>query len=124
MAFKLLNEAITSVRNAALRGKPNVTVNKSNFVSSVLRVLQKEGYIGSFEEQERTILINLLYFKSSPVFRKIRLISTSGGRVYTKKITSLPRNFGIRIVSTSKGVMSHMEAIEQKIGGELLVEVI
>jgi len=107
--------------------KEIVTWPASKLILNVLKVLQREGYIGEFEYIDDgrwgKIRIQLL-----GRINKIGVIKPRLSVKY-KDLVSPPHwlkkylpayNIGILIVSTSQGVMSHREAIERKIGGVLL----
>jgi small subunit ribosomal protein S8 len=55
----------------------------------------------------------------------INRVSKPGLRVYVDKdnIPTVLNNFGIAIISTSKGLMTNKEARAQKIGGEVIGEI-
>ena len=57
-----------------------------------------------------------------PVIEKIERISKPGLRIYvnSKEIPKVLENFGIAIMSTSKGLMTNIKAKELKLGGEVL----
>jgi small subunit ribosomal protein S8 len=98
--------------------------------SNVLDVLQREGYIrGWFEEELRPgvkeLRIELKYDNGRPVIKEIKRVSTPGRRVYSK-IRELPSHFnglGISILSTPRGVMSDAEARAANVGGEVICKV-
>lgn len=123
--MKRLSEAISSIKNGLAAGASSVRVYNSSFIRNVLKVLQQNGYLGSFAEAEdiKFLNVNLVYYKGKPVIKFIKLLSTCGSRVYAGKMTAIPRNFSVRILSTNQGVMSHMEAIKRGIGGQMLLEV-
>ncbi len=124
--MKRLSEAISSIKNGLTAGASSVTVYNSSFIRNVLKVLQQNGYLGSFAESEEDtnfLNVNLVYYKGKPVVKYIKLLSTCGSRVYRGKPTATPRNFSVRIMSTNQGVMSHMEAARRGIGGQMLLEV-
>ena len=62
--------------------------------------------------------------KGKPVIERIRRISRPGLRIY-KSVSDLHPipGFGIQILSTSKGVMTHAAAKKANIGGEVICEV-
>jgi small subunit ribosomal protein S8 len=59
------------------------------------------------------------------VIRRIRRVSKPGRRVYSGATQLKPvlGGLGIRIISTSRGVISDREARQRKLGGEVLCEV-
>lgn len=124
----ILSNALTMIKNAEVVGKRQVViwpVNKLTYY--VLRVLQRYGYVGEIEYVDDgrggKYIVQLL--------GKINDISPIKPRypVKYREIVQweqkfLPaRQIGILIISTSQGVMSHLEAKERKIGGVLLAYV-
>ena len=95
---------------------------------SIADILEKEGYIKSYEVLEDgkfpEIQIALKYGvnKNEKVISGLKKISKPGLRVYANK-DQLPRvlgGLGIAIISTNKGVITDKEARKQNVGGEVL----
>ncbi|HOP77065.1 MAG TPA: 30S ribosomal protein S8 [Thermogutta sp.] len=123
-------DVLTRIRNAVRVERPHVDVPTSNLKRGLADVLKREGYVWDWEEipsQPRAIL--RIYLKYGPngeqVIRHIRRISKPGRRVYSRAADLKPvlNGFGIRILSTSRGIMSDREARQKKVGGEILCEV-
>ncbi|MEM1517545.1 MAG: 30S ribosomal protein S8 [Halobacteria archaeon] len=96
----------------------------SKLITDILRTLQRHGYIGAFEYIEDgrggKVLIQLLgrINRAAPIKPRISVKKDEYER-WTKLY--LPsKNVGIIVVTTTKGVMSHTEAIKMRIGGKLL----
>ena len=125
-----LGDMLTRIRNAQRARMSVVTSPASRLRSTVLDVLQREGYIRGYSESEmrkglHELRIELKYHEGEPVIKEIRRVSKPGRRVYSK-IKDLPREFGglgISILSTPKGVMSDGEARAANVGGEVLCKV-
>ena len=125
-----LADMLTRIRNALLRGKPTVITPASKLRENVLSVLQDEGYIRGFMKLEiegefPMFEIELKYHEGDPVIKKLERVSKPGRRVYSS-VSELPRVFnglGVSILSTSKGVMSDVNAREAIVGGEILCKV-
>ena len=125
-----VGDLLTRIRNGQSARLESVTAPASRLRSSVLDVLQREGYIrGWFEEELRPgvkeLCIELKYDNGRPVIKEIKRVSTPGRRVYSK-IRELPRHFngpGISILSTPRGVMSDAEARAANVGGEVICKV-
>jgi small subunit ribosomal protein S8 len=119
-------DMLTRIRNAQAVGELTITLPASQLKVAMLRVMQEEGYIESFEGLEdgpkRNLKVSLKYYLGRPVIDKIKRVSKPGIRIY-KKHHELPRvlsGMGIAIISTPKGVMSERAARAQKLGGEVL----
>ena len=125
-----LADMLTRIRNALLRGKPTVITPASKLRENVLSVLEDEGYIRGFMKLEiegefPMFEIELKYHEGDPVIKKLERVSKPGRRVYSS-VSELPRVFnglGVSILSTSKGVMSDVNARDAYVGGELLCKV-
>lgn len=123
-------DVLTRIRNAVRVERPHVDVPTSNLKRGLADVLKREGYVWDWEEipsQPRSIL--RIYLKYGPngeqVIRHIRRISKPGRRIYSRVADLKPvlNGLGIRILSTSRGIMSDREARQKKVGGEVLCEI-
>jgi len=124
-----LGDLLTRIRNGQRAKKDSVLTPASKLRVRVLDVLQREGYIRGYSEEQMGpaagIRIELKYFEGQPAIKHVARVSKPGRRVYSGS-TELPRimnGLGITIVSTPKGVLSDAEAREQNVGGEVLAEV-
>lgn len=122
-------DMLTRIRNGQQANHKNVSLSSSKLKEEIARVLKEEGYILNYsvelnENNHKTMTIGLKYFHGRPVIERIARISRPGLRVYKsfKDLPSIP-GFGVAILSTSKGVMTHVTAKAQCVGGEILCEV-
>ncbi len=122
-------DMLTRIRNGQQAKHQSVTLNSSKLKEEIARVLKEEGYILDFnieplENNLKSLTIRLKYYHGKPVIDRISRISRPGLRVYksSKELTPIP-GFGVAILSTSKGVMTHIAAKNNGLGGEVLCEV-
>ena len=123
-------DMLTTIRNGLVLSKKFVNTPSSKLKLNILKILQEEGYIKSFKEDEikkgiKEIKITLSYFNGKPSIKIITRISKPGRRVYSK-IKNLPsyyKGYGTTIVSTSKGVMTDKKARVSNLSGEILCQV-
>lgn len=123
-----LADMFTRLRNAQGQRHASVRLPSSKLKRAVLEVLQREGYITAFHEEEgtpKTLSVTLKYHQGQPVITSIRRTSTPGRRAYSpsSKLPMVANGLGITIVSTSKGILTDTQAREQKVGGEVLCQV-
>ena len=124
-----LGDLLTRIRNGQRARKDSVTSPASKLRARVLDVLQREGYIRGYSEEDLAghegLRIELKYFEGQPAIQHVARVSKPGRRVYSAvKDLGLVRNgLGISILSTPKGVMSDNAAREANVGGEILCEV-
>lgn len=124
-----IGDMLTRIRNGQRARKDSVMTPGSKLRVRILDVLQREGYIRGYSEEDlgpaKGLRIELKYFEGQPAIKHVARVSKPGRRVYSGT-TDLPRvmnGLGITIVSTPKGVLSDTEAREQNVGGEVLAEV-
>lgn len=125
-----IGDMLTRIRNGQRVGKKSVESPSSLLRKNVLEVLQKEGYIRTYRSEEvrkgiEKLVIELKYSEDQPVIESVGRVSKPGRRVYcaVKKLTSYRSGLGMSILSTSKGVMSDIEARTQGVGGEIICQV-
>ena len=123
-------DLLTRIRNANSNGYKTVKIPYSELKKNILRVLKEQGYIVDFlaemEEEHGILKVELKYGPDGEkIIRVIQRISTPGKRVYSgaSDLPDVLDGLGISIVSTSKGVLSNIEAKKLRVGGEILCEV-
>ena len=123
-------DMLTRIRNAVRVERPNVDMPLSQVKRGLAEVLKREGYIWDWQEVEEQpvnqLRIELKYGPNGErVIQKIRRISKPGCRVYSKARDLKPvlNGLGIKILSTSRGLVSDREARQRKLGGEVLCEI-
>lgn len=124
-----LGDMLTRIRNGQQAKKDSILTPASKLRAHVLDVLQREGYIRGYSEEQvaghKGLRIELKYFEGQPAIQHLARVSKPGRRVYSGSM-ELPRirnGLGTVIVSTPRGVLSDAEAREQNVGGEVLAEV-
>ena len=122
-------DMLTRIRNANVAMHDEVSMPSSKRKLALADVLQREGYIASYAENDnasrpgRTLTIEMKYSpERDRVIRGLRRISKPGVRIYRKR-DEIPRvqgGLGVAVVSTNKGLMSDREARRKRMGGEIL----
>ncbi len=128
MSFDPLANALISIKNAEMVGKREVIIKPaSKLIGKVLKIMQEYGYIGEFEFIDdgrsgkfRVKLIGKI--NDCKAIKPRFKVKKHEFEKYEKRF--LPaRGFGILIVSTDKGVMTHYDAKKLGIGGRLIAYV-
>ena len=124
-----IGDMIARIKNASLRNYKKVEIPSSKFKTKIAEVLKSEGYIIDYKvneiENKSVLEINLKYNYGNPVINTIERVSKPGRRIFSSA-ESLPKinnGLGIAILSTSKGVMSDIDARKNKVGGEIICKV-
>ncbi|NHI93125.1 MAG: 30S ribosomal protein S8 [Candidatus Lokiarchaeota archaeon] len=123
-----LANALVNLKNCEVIGKREVIIHPaSKIIAAVLRIMQKAGYIGEFEfiddGRSGKFMVQLLGRINKAGVIKPRY-PIQKNQIEKWESQFLPaRNFGLLIVSTSQGIVSHNELRELGIGGRLIAYV-
>ncbi len=121
-------DMLTRIRNANMARHESVLVPAAKIKISIAKIFKEEGFIKDYEvlkgnTPQRVIKIHLNYNeKRQPVLAGLKRVSKPGLRVYCGK-NEIPRikgGIGTTVVSTSKGVMTGVQAWKKGFGGEVL----
>ncbi|MEM0215259.1 MAG: 30S ribosomal protein S8 [Archaeoglobaceae archaeon] len=128
MAVDTLSAAMIAIKNAEMVGKRVCEIRPaSKLIGNVLRVLKNHGYIKSFEFVKENVggkyVVELTGNINNCGAIRPRFSSKATEYEFYERRFLPARGFGILIVSTTKGVMSQVEAREMGLGGVLLAYV-
>tara|TARA_B100000963_G_scaffold218125_1_gene190207 strand:- start:516 stop:902 length:387 start_codon:yes stop_codon:yes gene_type:complete len=121
-------DLLTRVRNALMRDKATVNAPYSKLKHELAKLLVKEGFLTSVKKVKKDfdeLEITLKYFEDEPVIKELVRESKPGLRKYSsyKDIKPHKGGLGIKVLTTSEGLMTDREAIKKQIGGEVICRV-
>jgi len=116
---------LVNLKNCEAIGKQSCTITPaSKVLGSILKIIQKEGYIGSFKMEDNgrggTYVVELLgKINDCRAIRPSYAIKNSEYTYWEKRF--LPaKNMGTIILSTNQGVITLNDAKSANIGGRLM----
>lgn len=123
-----LADCLTRIRNAVTANKTAVLVPYSKLKAELIDLLQKEGFIKSYEvvnsdtPSMKSIIIELKYYQGQSVIKGIKRVSKPGLRKYVKSkyVPRVLNGLGICVLSTNIGLVTDRKARAEKVGGEML----
>ncbi len=123
-----VSNGLTTIYNNEVRRKKECYIMPaSKLLGNILRVMQMNSYIGEFEfiddGRAGKFRVQLLGRINKCGAIRPRYSFKVKDLEKWEKIYLPARNMGILIVTTSRGVMSHIEARKMGIGGKLLAYV-
>ncbi len=128
MLLDPLADALSTIKNAEIIGKSDCTIKPaSKLIGNVLKVMKDKGYIGDFEfiddGKSGNFKVQLKgKINKCGVIRPRHSVKNTEFEKWEKRY--LPaKGFGSIILTTPGGVMTHSEARDNGIGGELLAYV-
>lgn len=123
-------DMLTRMRNAAAVKKPEVVLPYSRLKHEIAKVLATENFLSKVEKIDDAgrskLRLTLKYRSNGKAYIKhIRRLSLPSRRLYVSKdrLPKVLNDFGIAIISSSRGIMTNKQARREKVGGELLLEV-
>ncbi|MDY6823573.1 MAG: 30S ribosomal protein S8 [Thermodesulfobacteriota bacterium] len=123
-------DMLTRIRNAGKARHHRVEIPGSRLKVEIAKLLKQQGYIKNYkfvkDSKQGILRVYLKYDKNNQhVIYGIQRVSKTGRRVYAKSkdIDPVLNGMGISILSTSRGVMTDKQAIQDKVGGEVLCNV-
>ena len=120
-------DMLTMVRNASSAKKEVVEVKNSRLTEEIIKIFKKERFVSNYkiikDSKQGILRIYLKYLKDGkPAILWIKKISKSGLRIY-KKADDMPKvlgGLGTAVISTSKGLLTDVQARANKVGGEVI----
>ncbi|MGK0232086.1 MAG: small subunit ribosomal protein S8 [Patescibacteria group bacterium] len=121
MSQDIIADGLNQIMNAKLAGKRSVTLKRySKVLLSVFTIMKEKGYIDySVNEKEKTVTVDIVKLNKCQAVKP--RYSTPHDEVEKYLRRFLPsRNFGSLLISTNQGIMTHNDAMANKIGGSLI----
>jgi len=120
-----LANLMSKLNNAEKVGRLELEIRPSSkIIVEVLKKLNENLYVGEFTETTTTlgksIKLNLLHKINKCGAIKPRFSVPADGYEKFEKRYLIAKDFGIIIVSTTQGIMTHTEAEQKGLGGRLL----
>ncbi|MBU0706442.1 30S ribosomal protein S8 [Patescibacteria group bacterium] len=119
-------DLLTRIRNAVKAKHSKTVVAYSKLKVAILEVLKQNKYVddfkiikvGNFDQIE-------ISMNNAHTELHLKRVSKPGQRIYIKKGDLKPvlNGYGIGVISTSRGIMTTLEARKNGLGGELLCEI-
>jgi len=120
-----LAAVLSRIENAERLGKREFTTQvNSKVIRAVLEILKGEGYVADYSENQDS-KGNTLTIKLKGSLNKTGVIMPNFNVrretfVEFEKRYLPAKDFGVLILSTSKGILSHKKAKEENVGGRLI----
>lgn len=120
-----LAAVLSRIQNAERIGKRDITTTaNSNVIKAVLAIMKDEGYIAGFDEtvdkkgNSLTVKLSGRLNKAGVVTPNFT-VKNDSFEMFEKRY--LPaKDFGVLIITTNKGIMTHKQAKDSKLGGKLI----
>ncbi len=124
-----ISDFLIRLKNASRAQNDTFTAPSSKMKIELARILKEEGYIWNYEVdssgQFPQIKVTAKYVDGTPALTDLKRISRPGRRHYVGagEVPRVLNGLGISILSTSRGVMTGVQAKRENVGGEVLAQV-
>lgn len=128
-----IGDFIIRLQNAAKVGKASVVAPYSAHLLAIAKKLKELGFVASVDVKARgesavkkDLVVELAYdAQGAPRLRGVKRISSPGRRLYVPHTEAhrMKGGTGVRILSSSAGIISDAEARAIRAGGESLFEI-
>ena len=120
---------INHLNLAISRKQLRVKIKHTKKTLELVKVLHRIGYLNNFSvvvthDKTSYIYMSPSFFKNTPFFKSLRLVSTPSKKHFTTlkalNVINKTVNSSVLIMSTSYGILDHKEAIKIRTGGTIL----
>ncbi len=125
----MYTDLLIQIKNAQQARKEKVKVPYTKMDMAILEILSKNKLVGEVTKKGRPVKRNvenkLNYEDGHGVIHGIKCISKPSRRIYAgyQDIKPVKQGYGLGVISSSKGIVTTMEARKQKLGGQVLFEI-
>lgn len=117
-----ISDALIRLKNSYRVGRESLGLRYSKLTLNLMKLLEKEGYVGKVGGGDNGITVVLKYNGRVPAITDVKRVSRPSLRIY-KGVRELPyvlNGLGVAIISTPKGLLTDKQARKEGVGGEVL----
>ncbi|MDR1670488.1 MAG: 30S ribosomal protein S8 [Spiroplasmataceae bacterium] len=115
---------LTAIRNANMRNYKTVVFPYSSFKWQICKKLEENNFLSQcyFDEKNRSIKVDIKYNNENSLIHQLKKISKPSQHIHLKaeEIKKNCRSKGVYFISTSRGLLTHRQALEQNQGGKVI----
>jgi len=122
MSHDVVADGLNMIKNAVKARKETIKIDRiSNLLIEILKIMKQEGAVKKYkiDSRSKTVEITLGELQECQAVKPRFTVQKDQIEKYRRRY--LPaRDIGTLIISTNKGLVTHEEAFEEKIGGCLI----
>jgi small subunit ribosomal protein S8 len=120
----LVGDFLIRVKNAAMAKNKTLTIKASKQIVAIAEALKKAGFLDGIKNEKGMLTLSLTFKDKKPRLMNVKLVSKPGLRIYLG-VDEIEKKKGpsIFLISTPKGVISSLQAIKERVGGEVIAEI-
>jgi small subunit ribosomal protein S8 len=120
---KSVSSMFTKIRNN--QGTLQISIKNKDIkiCKSILKILICKGFIRGYSLNKNYIEILLKYYKEKPVIFKNIVFNSKHFFISYLSLCKLQKNYELILLSTSRGILTHKEALFYKLGGFIICKI-
>lgn len=121
MSQDIVSDGLNQIMNAKMVEKRSLSISRhSKLLLNVFEMMKNLGHINyEINKETGNVDVKILKLNKCHSVKPRYYVKTDEIEKYLRRF--LPsRNFGVLVISTNKGLISHIDAINQKIGGSII----
>jgi len=121
MSQDIVADGLNQIMNAKRVEKTELLIKRrSKVLINLFEMMKSKGHIDfEINEEDKSVKVKLIKLNECRAIKPRYMVGVWGIEKYLRRF--LPsRNFGTLVVSTSKGLKSHEDAITENLGGSLI----
>ena len=120
-----VGEFLIKLKNAAMAKNKLVTILANKEIVAITEALLKLGYLDEVKKDKTMLNVSLAFRFKKPVLMNLKLVSKPGLRVYMK-VDEIEKKKGpsTYLISSPKGIISTRDAVKNRMGGEVIAEIL
>lgn len=120
-----ITDFLIRIKNASMAKNKNVETRLTKKTLAVAESLKKLGFLDEVKKEKGTLKVSLTFKNKRPLIMGLKLVSKPGLRVYIDTFDlAKKKSPSIFLISTPKGIISSKEALKQRVGGEVIAEIL
>ena len=119
-----VSSMFTNIRNNQGTLQLSTKNKDTKICKKILRILICKGFIRGFLSLDNHLEIFFKYFRGKPVIFKSIVFNSKHSFISYFALCKLQKNYDLILLSTSRGILTHQEAIYYKLGGFVICKIL
>jgi len=120
-----VGEFLIALKNASMAKNKKVEVKANKEIVAIAEALKKLGYLDEVKKDKLMLTVSLAFRFKKPVLMGLKLVSKPGLRIYMG-VDEIEKRKGpaTYLISSPKGIISTRDAVKNRMGGEVIAEIL
>jgi small subunit ribosomal protein S8 len=123
-----LSDLIIRIKNGIMRERRAVSIPGSKLKLEVIKLLKANNYLYDYktynlDNQRYVIRVIFRFFQKNNVINGLKVASKPSRAIHVKcrNMPSVLDGLGISVISSSKGIITNLQANKENVGGKVLM---